>query len=42
LRSDIAIQEREIIFACPRIAELIAHESGKPVAVASEDIARDH
>jgi ATP-dependent Clp protease protease subunit len=40
--SDIAIQAREIILARQRIAELIARECGKPVAVVLEDIARDH
>jgi ATP-dependent Clp protease protease subunit len=40
--SDIAIQAREILLARQRIAELIARECGKPVAVVLEDIARDH
>jgi ATP-dependent Clp protease protease subunit len=40
--SDIAIQAREIILARARIAELIARETGKPVAAVLEDIARDH
>ena len=40
--SDIAIQAREIILARQRVAELIAHECGKPVSVVLEDIARDH
>lgn len=40
--SDIAIQAREILLARQRIAETIARETGKPVAVVLEDIARDH
>ncbi len=40
--SDIAIQAREIILARQRIAELIARETGKPVEVVLQDIARDH
>ena len=40
--SDVAIQAREIMLARQRVAETIARETGKPVAVVLEDIARDH
>ena len=40
--SDVAIQAREIMLARRRIAELIARETGKPIDVVLEDIARDH
>jgi ATP-dependent Clp protease protease subunit len=40
--SDVAIQAREIMLARQRIAETIARETGKPIDVVLEDIARDH
>jgi ATP-dependent Clp protease protease subunit len=40
--SDIAIQAQEIIRARQRIAELIARETGKPLATVLTDIERDH
>jgi ATP-dependent Clp protease protease subunit len=40
--SDIAIQAQEIIRARQRIAELIARETGKPLATVLSDIERDH
>ena len=40
--SDIAIQAQEIIRARQRIAELIARETGKPLATVLADIERDH
>ena len=40
--SDIAIQAKEIVRARQRIAELIARETGKALAVVLDDIDRDH
>jgi ATP-dependent Clp protease protease subunit len=40
--SDIAIQAQQIVRARQRIAELIARETGKPLATVLEDIERDH
>jgi ATP-dependent Clp protease, protease subunit len=40
--SDIAIQAQEIVRARQRIAELIARETGKPLATVLADIERDH
>ena len=40
--SDIAIQAQEIVRARQRIAELIARETGKPLATILKDIERDH
>src|SRR5580658_1605053 len=40
--SDVAIQAREIMLARRRIAETIARETGKPLAVVLEDIERDY
>jgi ATP-dependent Clp protease, protease subunit len=40
--SDIAIQAREIVRARQRIAELIARETGRTLAMVLEDIERDH
>ncbi len=40
--SDIAIQAQEIARARQRIAELIARETGKPLATVLTDIERDH
>jgi ATP-dependent Clp protease protease subunit len=40
--SDIAIQAQEIVRARQRIAELIARETGKPLATVLSDIERDH
>ena len=40
--SDIAIQAQQIVRARQRIAELIARETGKPLATVLADIERDH
>jgi ATP-dependent Clp protease protease subunit len=40
--SDIAIQAQEIVRARQRIAELIARETGQPLATVLADIERDH
>src|ERR1700760_1356962 len=40
--SDVAIQAQEIVRARQRIAELIARETGKPLATGLADIERDH
>jgi ATP-dependent Clp protease protease subunit len=40
--SDIAIQAQEIVRARQRIAELIAHETGKPLEIVLSDIDRDY
>jgi ATP-dependent Clp protease, protease subunit len=40
--SDIAIQAREIVRAKQRIAELIARETGNPLATVLADIEQDH
>jgi ATP-dependent Clp protease protease subunit len=40
--SDIAIQAQQIVRARQRIAELIARETGKPLATVMADIDRDH
>jgi ATP-dependent Clp protease, protease subunit len=40
--SDIAIQAQEIVRARQRVAELIAHETGKPLDQVLRDIDRDH
>ena len=40
--SDIAVQAQEIVRARQRIAELIARETGKPLATVLADIERDH
>src|SRR5580698_5911512 len=40
--ADIAIQAQEIVRARRRIAELIARETGKPLATVLADIERDH